>query len=454
MPLDFPNHPSLGQVFVSTGITWTYDGTKWVSVIPQDLTYLPTSGGTMSGPLTLAGNAVGPLQAVPLQQLNAAINGINATNYGVVADGATDNTAAMQAAINAVQTSVYEGVTKILILPVGRMITGPLTISGQITIEGSQSSGSILVLKTGSTAACVTIAPAGSAFPGGAPRGRIILKSFQIESQSGKTGPSTAHGISVPAGGVWTAHVTMNDVTIYGMPGDGLNGGSFNGLVDCYDCSIFNNNGNGVSCNSSADWHWYGGDIAVNGASGALLSGCVQFVFVGTNIYSNGTSNALLFGGPGLYNGNHQFTDCMFDRGNQAGLVYDIRGSGSAVFKGCTFGGCSVTTPGTYSDVLIGSAANSLAKFIGCFWSDNHANTPANPELWALEFQGTTQTVVVDGTNIYQGGVLRASTPAKVFITAPSVKPTVSGAKGSNAALASLMTALVVLGLITDTTTA
>ena len=38
--------------------------------------------------------------------------------------------------------------------------------------------------------------------------------------------------------------------------------------------------------------------------------------------------------------------------------------------------------------------------------------------------------------------------------TAPIARPTVSGAKGSNAALASLMTALAAYGLVTDTTTA
>lgn len=36
----------------------------------------------------------------------------------------------------------------------------------------------------------------------------------------------------------------------------------------------------------------------------------------------------------------------------------------------------------------------------------------------------------------------------------PVAKPTVTGAKGANAALASLLTALVSLGLITDSTTA
>jgi hypothetical protein len=38
--------------------------------------------------------------------------------------------------------------------------------------------------------------------------------------------------------------------------------------------------------------------------------------------------------------------------------------------------------------------------------------------------------------------------------TPPAAKPTVSGAKGSNAALASLMTALAAYGLVTDSTTA
>jgi nitrous oxidase accessory protein NosD len=38
--------------------------------------WLPVAGGTMTGPLTLAGNATLPLQAVPLQQLTAATAGV------------------------------------------------------------------------------------------------------------------------------------------------------------------------------------------------------------------------------------------------------------------------------------------------------------------------------------------------------------------------------------------
>ena len=49
------------------------------------------------------------------------------------------------------------------------------------------------------------------------------------------------------------------------------------------------------------------------------------------------------------------------------------------------------------------------------------------------------------------GTVLRhAGSSAGFFGTAPTTKPTVSGSRGSNAALASLLTALAGLGLLVD----
>lgn len=51
--LDFPNHPTIGQVFGDVGLSWTWDGVKWTSV-PTNLTgpFLPIAGGAMAGPLT------------------------------------------------------------------------------------------------------------------------------------------------------------------------------------------------------------------------------------------------------------------------------------------------------------------------------------------------------------------------------------------------------------------
>jgi hypothetical protein len=56
---------------------------------------------------------------------------------------------------------------------------------------------------------------------------------------------------------------------------------------------------------------------------------------------------------------------------------------------------------------------------------------------------------------ICQGtGGIRLRSPVGFNNTTPIAKPTVSGAKGSNAALASLMTALAAYGLVVDSTTA
>ena len=432
--------------------------------------WLPTGGGIMTGPLTLSGNATLPLHAVPLQQLPPVI-----VASGIVADGATDNTIVLQAAINTAQTSNTNPFATILLLPKGRILTGPLTISGQIVIEGVHDNGTVLVLKDGSAAACITISPAGTAPNPGDARRTLTLRNLRIENQTWYSGNAAAHGINLAASGAWPCRVTLSQVTVYGMPGSGINAVAFLGWVELYDCSLFHNGLYGADCNSCFDWKWFGGDIALNGIAGARLSGCGSFVWSGTNCYSNASYNLQLFSAVGSYSGNHRFSNCNFDRSNQVGVYYDVRDVMGVVFDGCTFTNCSTVTPNTYSDVLITSSANNLAVFTACVWGNNNANDATYSEKWALEFQGTTQTVVLDGNNTFWGGTHRTNGPAQIFLatglatfannlrvngnvgfynTAPVAKPTVSGAKGSNAALASLIAALVSQGLVTDTTTA
>lgn len=50
--IDFPNAPTVGQVFTAAGGTWTWDGVKWT---PSGVSasYLPLAGGTMTGPVAL-----------------------------------------------------------------------------------------------------------------------------------------------------------------------------------------------------------------------------------------------------------------------------------------------------------------------------------------------------------------------------------------------------------------
>lgn len=68
----FPPSPTIGQTVIGpNGEVWVWDGTKWASQNASGVAFLPVTGGTMTGPIVLPGNAVSALQAVPLQQLPA-----------------------------------------------------------------------------------------------------------------------------------------------------------------------------------------------------------------------------------------------------------------------------------------------------------------------------------------------------------------------------------------------
>src|SRR5215204_2708193 len=91
--INFPDSPTAGTIYSpgASGPTWRYDGQKWVGVITG---YLPTSGGAITGPLTVAGllrvNAsIGVNQAAPadnsdpgLFSLNVYLNG-GALGFGI-----------------------------------------------------------------------------------------------------------------------------------------------------------------------------------------------------------------------------------------------------------------------------------------------------------------------------------------------------------------------------------
>lgn len=88
MAVTFPSSPTANQIVTdaATGATWRWDAptTRWVMGI-SGINFLPLSGGSLTGPLGLPGNATTNLQAVPLQQLNAIRTGV--TNGSAAAAG-------------------------------------------------------------------------------------------------------------------------------------------------------------------------------------------------------------------------------------------------------------------------------------------------------------------------------------------------------------------------------
>ena len=142
---------------------------------------------------------------------------------------------------------------------------------------------------------------------------------------------------------------------------------------------------------------------------------------------------------------------------------FEMANGGSAGASGSNKGKLIYTTTGQkfqvsanaagYLDVVLassGGTANTTAVFTA-------ANKIANG--WALD-DGTTWgvsgkfTITEASGNTVVGGSLKVAGNLGVFNTTPVTQATVTGSRGGNAALASLLTALAGYGLIVDSTTA
>lgn len=124
-----------------------------------------------------------------------------------------------------------------------------------------------------------------------------------------------------------------------------------------------------------------------------------------------------------------------------------------------------INTPVNQTNGLLVNIVNDASNAMAC----KNLSAPAGQRCSFDVFNdGTFQLVTSpDGANflfmIFDAASLdmqfwadgfQANTTRLGFYSAPTVaKPTVAGSKGANAALASLMAALALLGLVTDTTT-
>src|SRR5215831_12799169 len=78
--ITFPPNPTDGQLYTAGGVTWQWHANPGVWVNANTGTnFLALSGGTMTGAITLPGNAATALQAVPLQQVVPIAGGVTMT---------------------------------------------------------------------------------------------------------------------------------------------------------------------------------------------------------------------------------------------------------------------------------------------------------------------------------------------------------------------------------------
>lgn len=139
----------------------------------------------------------------------------------------------------------------------------------------------------------------------------------------------------------------------------------------------------------------------------------------------------------------------------EGGLVMDSFAEDAAVTVVTqirSFGGTADTTKSTSGRALVEvlvyehDGANALA------------NITADGNVFGVRCRrggsDVTLLLVDEDGDVWVGGAMRIVGNVGFYDTAPGAKPTVTGSRGGNAALASLLTGLAGLGLITDSTTA
>lgn len=297
---------------------------------------------------------------------------ISATAYGVVADGVTDDTVAMQAFIDAISANVrttdgfnaYPGR-----LPQGDIKITSLTITKPITIEasGSKSTRLIQTASHDQPALKIRVAHTGSDYYSSFNiPATVTLRGMRVQGGDQNSGDAGQHGLDLQNADTnpITTRVQLDDVFLCRFAGYGINAVSFSGWLDGFLVFVQDNNLHGLSANSCHDFHFLNSYFHGNHSSGILLSGCSEFTFIACNIFSNLNYGVYLFATSGV--ANHRFVGCMIDRNFQHGVNCDLRSASAFVdFIGCSVIYSSQQGDSLYSEVAFASGALGRLKFIG-----------------------------------------------------------------------------------------
>jgi len=470
-PLNLPDSPTLGQQYNVGGIVWTWDGTKWTSVAPTSPTYLLTTGGTMTGAITLAGNAAQPLDAVPLQQLNTVpfivpgttasrsaqdrgADWVNVKDFGAIGDGVADDTAAVTAAL-ATHKPIFApyGTYKTTIIQAsltGAIWGGP----GQIIDSQSNKRGPILNELSAPPSVLGNWANLLQAF-----NGDLSRVPFAIEHRIGGSttlGQPTSGYRFTPEAAAFAEYF--------------------------YNTSGFNNGPSNQTGRTGAVMHYMS---AFQAGQGDLIPYFVNTLVTGTspgatsflaNPAGTSLSHQIAAANDGVYLqgiGDISINDNSHDVAS-VGLTINFSRNINTGALGATWMGERFQSKGTQpldafwscsgpatigldlASMTIGTAGVAMPAGMRIYGNATNVDTTHFSRYTVLgtEWLGYTAGA---GWQLAVGGAQRltvSSTGLGFNGTAAVAKPTVTGAKGSNAALASLLTALAAYGLIVDSSTA
>ncbi|MEU9323183.1 glycosyl hydrolase family 28-related protein [Streptomyces canus] len=368
----------------------------------------------------------GPVVNTALQDLDGRLDAIavNVLDQGAAGDGVTDDTAAIQAAINA---------APIVYFPPGRVyLTGSLAMRSGTVLVGAGCGGvfqppnasmiSVIKLKNGTNASLITGAD-----------GVAWVRIRDLKLDGNKANNTSGDLINIASGAAQDTGWHIDNCLLVDAPHDGIAIGTGRQAVKTSRTWIMRSGNNGITQNG-ADGGLDTVLIGLSGANGIYIGAWVQHL-TSCDIWSSG-ANGVLCDNVNMVS----LISCGIDRHQQAGLV--VQGGGAVDVIGCMFHSNSQAANNTYPHISI--TAGAVSVIATTFGYDALTNNPS----WAIQPTGSV-AVLEYGNRILTGSTVQGyiSDPTKVpnnlggNLNIPSGSQLNVGASGSSASVAILRAA-------------
>lgn len=366
-------------------------------------------------------DAAGTWFCLTIQPLTkAAWFGVNAAN--------ADNTAQLNNAIAAVQGRGGDGkAIASLMLPAGEIKHTGLTLTRGITILGHPRNSTLLAVagisRPGVRVACQHD---GQDYYGmsGQPC-QVHLRDIFLKHQDPNdvTGRNVAHGLEFVQAATNPVYTILNieNVEIYGAPGDGFYAVGSNGYGVVNRLRVEASYRDNVSFNSAYDWRISNVDLIYAGRDNIVFAGAGGFNVYGLKSYNAKRHCLNIFDSVGSPGVNYIYGLAVDNSGDHL-IRYDSRDpfSSWAIIGGNSSYPGSFPSPGvrnTYCDLFVAATANSALTIGGNFRFDKtYVVDNSSWSKFNIFFEGTGNTVDVSGASMSYDG----PTVAKGWSNAPN----------------------------------